>query len=90
MICRILGCAVALDFLRFFDKNNHVKNTPKMVENAVVKMVGNTISAGAALFKAVRTAMIDVGMRCTLVALITNNIAEEYSAFWLLSKSCAA
>ena len=67
-----------------------MRNPPISVENTVVSKVGKTISAGATLCKAVRTAIIDVGTSCKDVAFKTNSIADEYSAFGLLSKSCAA
>ena len=60
------------------------------MEHTVVISVGKRISAGAALCNDVRTAIIDVGTSCKDVAFNTNSIAEEYSAFGLLSKSCAA
>ena len=46
--------------------------TASVVEKALVKMVGNTISAGAALCKAVRNPITDVGISCMDVAFNTN------------------
>ena len=57
-----------------------VSSTPKMVERAVVIMVGKMISAGAALPKATRIPTMEVGISCMEVAFRTKSIAEEYSA----------
>jgi len=57
-----------------------VKITPKTVERADVSKMGNTISLGAALWRATRTAIKDVGKICNDVAFKTKNIAEAYSA----------
>ncbi len=48
------------------------------------------ISFGFALFIATRTAIIDAGNSCKEVAFNTKNIAEEYSAFSVLSSKFAA
>ncbi len=63
--------------------------TLKAVQNALVNSVGITISIGDALPIATRTPIIDVGKICREEALSTKNIAEEYSAFFVLSKSRA-
>ena len=67
-----------------------VNTTPKRVESVVANNVGMTISVGEALFSATRTAMMDVGMICNDVAFKTKSIADEYSAFSVLSSRLAA
>ena len=48
------------------------------------------IAAGAALPSALRIPIIEVGISCNDVAFKTNSIHEAYSAFCVLSSSCAA
>ena len=57
------------------------------MENAVVKIDGRIISAGAILPSEALTPTIAVGSSWIDVALMTKNIAEEYSAVGLLSSS---
>ena len=66
------------------------KTAPSKVENRVVITVGKIIEAGAALPSAVRIPIIEVGISCSEVAFNTNSIHEAYSAFFVLSSSCAA
>ena len=69
--------------------NNRVSKTPKRVEKELTIKVGKMMSLGAALCMATRTATSEEGKICKEVALSTKNIAEEYSALSVLSKSCA-
>lgn len=59
------------------------------MENRLVISVGKTISVGFALCNATRTLIMDVGKIWIDVALITNSIADEYSACGALSRSFA-
>ena len=67
-----------------------VNNTPSTVEKTVARKVGKIISVGLALCMATRTATREEGKICKDVALSTKNIAEEYSALSVWSRSCAA
>ena len=62
-------------FLRVGGINERVKRIPIIVENAVVMSVGITISAGESEPKATRIPIMDVGISCMDVALMTKNIA---------------
>ncbi len=64
-------------------------SAPSRVENREVSTVGTRIFKGLALFKATRTPIIEVGISCKEVAFKTKNIADEYSAFSVLSRSFA-
>ena len=63
---------------------------PSNVEKIVVIKVGRIISVGFPLAREVRRATIEAGNNCNEVAFSTKNIAEEYSAFGVLSSRLAA
>jgi ribonuclease R len=67
--------------------NANTKSTPSAVEKTDVNRVGRIISVGAPLPIATRTATSEVGKSCKEVAFKTKNIADENSAFSVLSKS---
>ena len=67
-----------------------VKATLNTVEKSVHKKVGRMISFGDALPSATLTAISELGKSCKPEVLMAKNMAEEYSAFSVLSRSFAA